>query len=295
MEVGEKKKKVLILGSKGMLGQALTEEFRAAGKYAVTAWDRDEIDVTDFEELEAKCKELSPEIIINAVAYNAVDTCETDAAEFAKAELLNRLVPEKLALISQKLGALLVHYSSDYIFDGARETGYDEEAAPQPLSRYGETKLGGEAGVLSSGVRAYVIRLSKLFGKPAASALGKISFFEVMLARGSENAEVKVVDDEKSCFTYAPDLARATRELIEDKAPHGIYHLPNEGAVTWYGAVLELYRQAGMVTPVIPVTSAEFPRPAKRPTNSVLLNTKRPKLRDWREALAEYLHSNLEA
>lgn len=280
--------KVLVLGAKGMLGQELVRVFELGDKYAVTAWDREEIDVTDFEELAARCRELGPDIILNAVAYNAVDLCETDEAEYAKAKLLNVEVPRKLAQISQALGARLVHYSTDYVFDGTNESGYDEEALPHPISRYGETKRSGEEAVLG-GAQAYAIRLSKLFGQPATSALGKKSFFEAMLEKGRTLPEVQVVDGEKSCFTYAPDLAQATRDLVEDEPAFGIYHLPNEGAVTWYEGVVELYRLAGITTKVIPVTSDAFPRPAKRPASSVLKNTKRPKLRRYEAALAEFL------
>lgn len=274
-----------------MLGQELVRVFSRDEQYMVTAWDREEIDVTDFERLASSVQEIAPEIIINAVAYNAVDLCETDETEYAKASVLNVALPKKLAQTSQKLGCILVHYSTDYVFDGSQKSGYDEEAQPQSLSRYGETKLGGERGVLGEGGRVYVIRLSKLFGKPASSAAGKRSFFDVMLEKGRSTDEVRVVDDERSCFTYAPDLAEATKALIEDQVPYGIYHLPNEGGVTWYEAVQELYRLAHIETKVTPVTSEAFPRPAKRPATSILLNTKRPKLREYREALREYLKS----
>lgn len=283
--------KVLILGAKGMLGQELARVFSCDDQYLVAAWDREEIDVTDFTEAGKKIEEVAPDIIFNTVAYNAVDLCETNEEEYTKALVLNRDVPGFLAEMSKKLGSILVHYSTDYVFDGKSETGYDEEALPNLLSRYGETKLAGERGVLAESPRAYVIRLSKLFGKPGASALGKRSFFDVMLEKGQAQSEVQVVDDERSCFTYAPDLAEATKALIEDQTPYGIYHLPNEGEVTWYEAVQELYRLAQMHTKVIPVTSAAFPRPAKRPQVSTLLNTKRPKLRPYQEALAEYLQS----
>lgn len=283
---------VLILGAKGMLGQELVRVFSRDRKYVVTAWDREEIDVTDFERLASSVEGLGPDIILNAVAYNAVDQCETDEAEYTKAELLNVEVPEKLAQISQKLGCILVHYSTDYVFDGSQKSGYDEKAQPQPLSRYGETKRAGEVAVLESEARAYVIRLSKLFGKPASSTTGKRSFFDAMLEKSKSFSHVNVVDDERSCFTYAPDLAETTQALIEDQVPFGIYHLPNEGGATWYEAVQELHQLAQIETKVIPVTVEAYPRPAKRPASSILLNTKRPKLRDYREALAEYLASN---
>lgn len=284
-------KKVLVLGAKGMLGQELVRVFGMDEGYEVVAWDREEIDVTNFSEAEQKIKTVKPEIILNAVAYNAVDLCETSDEEYAKAKILNEAVPGFLAKMSKQWGNILVHYSTDYVFDGNSESGYDEEAAPQPLSRYGETKQGGEKQVLESGARAYMIRLSKLFGQPASSAVGKRSFFDMMLEKGRGSSEVKVVDDEKSCFTYAPDLAQATKELIEAEAEYGVYHLPNENAVTWYEAVVELYRLAYIEADIIPVTSDAFPRSAKRPHASALLNTKRPKLRSYQEALTEYLQS----
>lgn len=283
-------KKVLVLGAKGMLGQELVRVFGLGEAYTVTAWDVEDIDVTNFELLKTKIGELAPEVILNVVAYNSVDQCETDEKEYVKARLLNSEVPKKLAQISQKLECTLVHYSTDYVFDGSLETGYDEEAHPSPLSRYGETKLSGEQAVQASGAKAYVIRLSKLFGRRAASVLGKRSFFEIMLEKGRSLPEIQVVDDERSCFTYAPDLAQATRELIESQAIHGLYHLPNEGAATWYEGAVELFRQAGLATNVVPVSGSVFPRPARRPATSILINTRRPKLRSYQEALAEYLH-----
>ncbi len=302
------KKKVLVLGSLGMLGQELVRVFSADAKYVVTAWDREDIDVTDFLVLEERLKILRPDIVINAVAYNAVDQCEEDEEEYQKALVLNRDVPGKLAELSAGLGFLLVHYSTDYVFDGALEKnkattgccgggccggggnlGYDEASLPNPLSRYGESKYTGERILREKAQRYYLIRLSKLFGNPGKSAEAKRSFFAVMLEQTEKKSEVCVVDDEKSCFTYAPDLAMATKELIESENEYGTYHLANEGTATWYEAVGELYRLAKKETKVIPVSSDTFPRPARRPSISTLLNTKRPSLRHYTEALQEFL------
>jgi dTDP-4-dehydrorhamnose reductase len=303
------KNKVLILGSLGMLGQELVRVFSSDEQYVVTGWDRDDIDVTDFEVFEKKLTELAPNLVLNAVAYNAVDKCEIDDEEYQKALLLNRDVPKKLAELGVKLGYVLVHYSTDYVFDGALETnkaktgccgggccgagsqevGYNEESLPNPLSRYGESKYFGERAVQAQGGKYYLIRLSKLFGNPAKSAAGKRSFFAVMLEQTEQKLEVEVVDDEKSCFTYAPDLAQATKGLIESESEWGIYHLPNDGGATWYEATMELYRLAEKETRVVPVASAAFPRPARRPSSATLLNTKRPKQRHYTEALQEFL------
>ncbi len=300
---------VVILGAKGMLGQELVNVFSQDEKYTVIGWDSDDVDVTNFSLLREKLATLSPKIVMNAVAYNAVDLCEESEEELTKAKLLNIEVPKQLALLSNELDFILAHYSSDYVFDGTLEApaekkcagaccggnchgtqdGYDENALPNPVNKYAETKLAGERMVQDGTRKHYVIRLSKLFGKPASSAAGKKSFFGVMLDLGKTKPEMSVVDSETSCFTYAPDLAAASKELLESGDNFGLYHLINEGAVTWYEGVQELYRQAGITIPVIPVTPDAFPRPAKRPIFSALKNTKRPKLRHYSEALQEFL------
>ena len=135
----------------------------------------------------------------------------------------------------------------------------------------------------------YIVRLSKLFGKPAKSKDAKKSFFEVMLGAGKNNKSVKVVDEETSNFTYAPDLAKKTKEIIDSKKSFGIYHVSNTDSCTWYESILELYRQAKIKTKVIPVDGDEFPRSAKRPYYSVLLNTKLNPLRSYKLALKDFL------
>ena len=184
------------------------------------------------------------------------------------------------------------------------EIGFDEKAKPSPISRYGETKLLGEKEVQKHGEKYYIIRLSKLFGKPAVSNDAKKSFFDIMLELGrkeeaksrterSSGSGIKVVDEETSCFTYAPDLAKETKKIIEAKKPFGIYHIINSNPCTWYEAVLELYKQAKLKTKVIPVSANEFPRPAQRPFYSVLLNTKLKPLRSYKKALGDFLRDKI--
>ncbi|MDD2766234.1 MAG: dTDP-4-dehydrorhamnose reductase [Candidatus Moranbacteria bacterium] len=281
--------KVLILGAKGMLGQELVDVFSQDEKYTVTSWDFEDIDVTDFVSAEEKIRSFASDIIVNAVAYNAVDKCEESDEEYEKAMMLNALVPKFLAHLAQTLDNIFVHYSTDYVFDGTNQSGYAENALPQPLSRYGMSKRMGEENVLAVDGKNYIIRLSKLFGKPAISTIAKKSFFDVMLQIAKTKERVQAVDDEKSCFTYAPDLAQETKALLEDRAPWGIYHLPNSDDVTWYEAVQELYTQAKIGVTIQPVGSDAFPRPARRPQYSKLLNTKRVPLRSYKEALQAYL------
>jgi dTDP-4-dehydrorhamnose reductase len=282
-------KKVLILGSQGMLGQELVKVFSSDERYTVTGWDYADIDVTDFAAAEEKIRTSAPEIILNAVAYNAVDACEESDEEYRKVLLLNAEVPKFLARVAKEMSAVFVHYSTDYVFDGESAEGYEEEDEPRPLSRYGESKREGEKNVLAVEGKNYLIRLSKLFGRAAASETAKKSFFEKMLQAAKGKTEVTVVDDELSCFTYAPDLAQSTKDLIEAAAPYGIYHLANSGGATWYEAARELYTQAHIGVTIQPVGSDVFLRKALRPKCSILRNTKRPLLRPYQEALREYL------
>lgn len=280
---------VLILGAKGMLGQALVRCYGEDEGYAVIGWDIEDIDVTDFPEAEKKIRAVAPDVVLNAIAYNAVDQCEESEEEYQKALLLNAEAPAFLACLAQDMGAAFVQYSTDYVFDGESEDGYTEDAEPHPLSRYGMSKREGEKRVIAVGGIFYIIRLSKLFGKPASSAMAKKSFFEKMLEVAEGKDEVSVVDGEKSRFTYAPDLALATKVLEQHVAPYGIYHLVNEGAATWYEAAQELFQLAGIPVTVKPVAPEAFPRPARRPRCSELLNTKFIPLRPYTEALEEFL------
>lgn len=322
------KAKILIIGAKGMLGQELVKIFKKDKDYAVFAWDREKIDpvknrsasssqvsngvdITEEKEVNSKISKLKPKVIINSAAYNAVDKTE-DKKEFEIAKKINGEAPGYLAKVAKKTKATLVHYSSDYVFDGQPDIpeptgcshscsscglhadfqpqiGFDEKDKPNPISNYGKSKLMGEKEVFKNTKNYYLIRTSKLFGQPAKIAGAKKSFFDVMLEAGKKNKSVRVIDEETSCFTYAPDLARKTKEIIESKKPFGIYHVVNSDPCTWYEAVLELYKQAKIKLKVVPVTSAEFPRPAKRPYYSVLLNTKLNPMRSYKDALKEYL------
>lgn len=301
-----------------MLGQELVRVYSEDPGYETMGWDREDIypapivcgsengvpknlvtkseednrcrvDITDFTLAEKKVREYVPDIIINAVAYNAVDQCEENIEEYAKAMMLNAEVPKFLAELSKEINATLFHYSSDYVFDGTNEEGYVEDAEPNPISKYGESKLAGEKAVAECAEKYYIIRLSKLFGKPAASLVGKKSFFEKMLEVSEGKKEITAVDDERSCFTYAPDLALATKVMIQHGVPYGIYHLVNENPATWYEAAKELFRIARKDIIVKPVSSDAFPRPAKRPHCSTLRNTKFIPFRPYTEALEEFL------
>lgn len=281
--------KVLILGAQGNLGSQLVKTF---GSEAI-AWDREDLDITDREAVLEKISDLRPDIIINATAYNAVDKCEETEAENALALKLNGAAVDYLAEAALETNAILVHYSTDYVFDGENQRGYYENDVPDPINNYGRSKLLGEQNLhtkSAQGLKYYLIRTSKLFGPKGPSPVSKPSFFDIMLNLSKEKTELKAVDAELSCFTYTVDLAAKTKEMLSDSYPFGIYHLTNGGPVTWYGAANKLFEIANIHVKLMAVPSQAFPRPARRPNYSVLLNTKMPPLRDFSEALAEYLN-----
>jgi dTDP-4-dehydrorhamnose reductase len=283
-----KKTKVIIIGAKGMLGRALADVF-AGESYETLLWDREQIDIADEKMVAELIEREKPELVINTAAHNGVDKIEEDDTTFELAKKVNGDGPLNLVLACKEAGAVLVHFVSDYIFDGEKGE-YVETDLPHPISRYGETKLLGEQNVAKNCDAYYLIRTSKLFGPPALSVGAKKSFFETMLTLAKTNSSLKVVDAEFSCFTYSKDLAEAVKKLWEEKYSYGIYHLVNEGGETWFSALKKVFVIAGVENvEIIPVSSAAFPRSAKRATSTVLKNTKFPKLRNWEEAAREWM------
>lgn len=285
--------KLLIIGAQGNLGTQINNVFSQDDGYDATVWDKSEVDITDRELVLKKLSGLEPDIIINCAAYNAVDLCEEDDAQFELALKLNRYAVGNLADAALRVGAVIVHYSTDYVFDGEKREGYAEKDTPKPISRYAKSKKLGEDEVISrsgKGLKWYLIRSSKLFGPMGEFAGAKKSFFDLIIDVAGKQQELQVVDGEElSCFTYTVDLARATKKLAEDRRPWGIYHITNSGESSWYDGAVEVFRIKGIkYNKLTPIKSADYPRPAKRPKYSVLLNTKLEPLRDWKEALREY-------
>lgn len=276
--------KVLIIGSKGMLGQELAKVF---ADQQVTLWDREEIDITKPEEYGLKITEVGPDLIINAAAMNDVDGIELDDSV---AKLVNGSAVGSIADICSILGIFVVHYSSDYVFDGTKQAGYVESDKPEPISKYGESKLLGERVLKQAASEYYLIRTSRLFGKQGTGEATKASFVDKVIAKAKAGEPLQLVDEEMSSPTYVVDLAKRTREMLAARKPFGIYHVTNSGACTWYQFGKKALELAGLGNvPVTPVPANTFPRPAKRPAFSVLKNTKLPPMRSWEEALAEYL------
>jgi len=274
--------RVLILGAKGTLGGQLMKLYPQA-----TGWDREDIDVLDFPALRAKVAALqpAPDAVINCVAFNDVDGAE-DRPQAAMA--LNAEFPGRLAQFTAELGLPLVHYSTNYVFDGARGE-YEESDRPAPLSMYGRSKQRGEQSIAEAGGHCYIVRTAVLFGPKGASDLSKKSFVDLMLDISAKRDTIQAVSDEINSITYAPDLAAATRDLLDAAPQPGIFHAANSGGVSWFDFAQEIFRIAGRKVTVLPVPSTHFPRKATRPAKAILLNTKLPPLRPWQAALAEFL------
>jgi dTDP-4-dehydrorhamnose reductase len=274
-------RKVLILGCKGTLGSQLMKLYPEA-----TGWDREDINVLDFDALRARVTALPPlDAVINCVAFNDVDGAE-DRPQQAAA--LNEEFPGKLAQFTRELGIPLVHYSTNYVFDGVRGE-YGETDVPAPLSVYGRSKWGGEQRVLESGGHAYVVRTAVIFGPKGESDLSKKSFVDLMRDLSATRDTIQAVADEINSVTYAPDLASGTRDLLARSPEPGIYHLTNSGGASWFELAGEIFRITGKTINLIPVPATHFPRKALRPAKAILHNNRLPALRSWQAALQAFL------
>lgn len=273
--------KILILGSKGMLGGQLMSVF---GNQAI-GWDKDNVDVTNFNDLDSKIRDLQPSVVINCVAFNDVDGAEENKDLAYK---LNSEAPKNMAMICKELHIPFVHFSTNYIFDGVKGE-YTEQDSPGPLSVYAQSKHEGELEIQKNTEDFYIVRTAVLFGPKGESLVSKKSFVDLMLDLSANKNELKIVNDEINSLTYVVDLANAVRVLLTHSSPFGIYHFTNLGSASWYEFAEEIFKLKNKQIKLIPVSSAEFPRKAKRPQKSVLLNTKFIEFRPWQEALVEFL------
>ncbi|MBF8280804.1 MAG: dTDP-4-dehydrorhamnose reductase [Candidatus Magasanikbacteria bacterium] len=278
--------RLLIIGSQGMLGGQLIKQYASAPHEAI-GWDRPEIDITDQLQVDTKLHQLKPDIVINCAAYNNVDKAEGE--DYLTARMINGHAVGFLASACQEIGATLMHFSTDYVFEGSSVDGYDEASLPNPVSQYGASKLLGEQELQKNTDKFFLIRTTRLFGPPADSPVAKKSFVETLLNKARAGEEIKLVNEEQSSPTYVLDLATAVKEFLDGEHAHGIYHRTNNGSCTWYDFGMKVFELAGLTPKVEAITAAEFPRPASRPKFSVLVSTKLPPMRRWDEALAEYI------
>lgn len=253
--------KVLITGANGQLGRDITNLCRKNG-HDVTACGSNELDITRYDVVIEKTQNLKPDIIINCAAYNAVDLAET---EWEKAFLVNGIGPKNLSLAANEVNAVLIHYSSDYVFNGKTSVAYTIADLPDPISRYGESKLLGELEVMRHAARYYLLRVSWVFG------LGNVNFVKKVLEWSDKSDSITVVDDQIASPTYTQDLAKATLDLIQTDQ-YGLYHCTNSGHCSRFDFAAYVLQQVGWPGELIPGKSSDFETPATRPQFSVLDN-----------------------
>ncbi len=274
--------RILLTGRSGQVGWELQKALAPLGE--LVALGRAELDLAQPERIREAVRAAKPEVIVNAAAYTAVDKAEGEReAAFA----VNATAPGLLAEEANRAGALLVHYSTDYVFDGAKSAPYVEDDAPNPINVYGASKLAGERAVVDSGCRYLILRTSWVYGPR-----GK-NFYLTMLRLAKERSALEVVDDQVGAPTSSLEIARATATLIE-KGAQGLYHMTAAGETSWCGFARAILGQAGIATPVVAIRTEDFPTPAKRPRNS-RLDCARLRaehgvaLAPWEEALAEVM------
>lgn len=256
---------IVIFGAFGMLGHALQEVFPDA------IFQGHNLNITDRAQIKSYLLEIKPAIVINAAAYTDVEGCEENREQAFE---VNGRAPGYIAEACHASGSLLVHYSTDYVFNGTQKE-YRETDTPDPINVYGESKLLGEHNIQTKHDKFLIIRTSWLFG-----AYGR-NFVDTMLTLSQQMEQVKVINDQFGRPTYTIDLAIETKKLLDRE--QGIYHVTNSGTCSWYVFAKTIIPNA------IPCSTDEFPRKARRPKYSVLKSTKTRPLRHWRDALADYL------
>jgi dTDP-4-dehydrorhamnose reductase len=280
--------RALVVGSLGQLGRELVAQL---GEEVVWAGDRAELDVTNGEAVHVVLERARADVVFNATAYNKVDGAETEPALALE---VNALAPRLLARAAREAGALLVHVSSDYVFDGAAARPYREDDCPRPLGVYGVSKLTGELLVASSGCEHLVLRTSGVFGRGGSEQKGG-SFVARILAQARAGKPLRVVADQVFAPTGARDLAAGAIGLARAGA-RGLVHVTNAGACSWHELATATLELAGLDAPVEAILAADLKPAARRPAYSVLdtsrsLSLGLPPMRHWREALAECLEA----
>jgi dTDP-4-dehydrorhamnose reductase len=287
--------RILLTGANGQLGYEVARQGREMG-LDLAALDRSHLDITDRTAVAGVVQQIAPDLIINTAAYTAVDRAETDSqAAFA----VNRDGPRNLAEAAQKRGSVLIHFSTDYVFDGTQLHAYVEQDEVGPIGVYGESKEAGEAAIRAVSERHLILRTSWVYGVHGSN------FVRTMLRLAQEREQIRVVNDQSGCPTYAADLAEIVLQLTErilngqlQQDGYGTFHCAGQGKVTWYGFADKIFELAGKrfgkKPELIAIPGSEFPSNARRPANSALDCSKLARvhglaLRQWQEALSDML------
>lgn len=276
--------RILLTGCSGQVGYELERSLQALGE--VVAVDRARMDLSDLDQVRSVVREVKPGLIVNPAAYTAVDKAESEPD---LARRINALAPGVMAEEAKRLGAAMVHYSTDYVFDGSKQGAWVETDPVNPLNVYGQTKLEGEQAIAAAGIDHLILRTSWVYGMR-----GK-NFLLTMLRLAKEREELRVVADQHGAPTWSRTIADTTAVLLAQAREEGwwqrhsgIYHLSSRGETTWFGFTQAIIEQAGLNCRVLPISSAEYPVPARRPANSLMNADKLERLcvlPDWKTAL----------
>ena len=295
-------KKILLTGVNGQVGHALQKKL---AQYELFALNRDQLDLSDADAIRRTVQIIKPDIIINPAAYTAVDKAEVEP-ELAYA--INAIAPQILAEEAAKLNAALIHFSTDYVYDGTKISAYVETDSVNPLSVYGQSKLAGEQAVTAVGLPHLILRTSWVYG-----AYGK-NFLKTIIRLAGERESLRIVADQYGAPTSNESIAEAVVSLltawqVNNASQTGVYHLTNQENTSWHGfscAIIKEYNQVALskkwpplkanVSNVAPICTAEYPTPAARPANSTLNNEKLKQvfnitLPTWQQGLQQVMHS----
>ncbi len=268
--------KILVTGAKGMLGQDLCPILED-NEFDVIETDLDNLDITDKKQVKDFISQEKPDIVVHCAAYTNVDKAEEDTNTAMK---INAEGTETLAKICAENDITIVYISTDYVFDGTKNAPYTPEDKPNPLNKYGLSKLKGEEAIIKNCKKYYITRTSWLYGHH-----GK-NFVETMISL-AEKPELKVVDDQIGSPTWTVELANGIAKLLNDNADYGIYHVSGSGKTSWYGFAKEIFELAGLKVNLKPCTSEDYKCAAKRPKYSYMGNNKI--CRSWKAALKDYM------
>src|SRR5712692_861845 len=260
--------KAIVLGARGQLGTELVRELLSRGHQTV-GLGREELDITRADLVEQALRLHRPQWLINSAAYNQVDVAEREPLQALQA---NGLALRHMAVACRQAGIVLLHFSTDHVFDGEKSSPYTEEDLPRPVSAYGVSKLEGELYVQAYLAKFYIVRTAGVFG-PAGRRTNRGNFIEFMLRMAAEGRAIRVVEDHYASPTYAPALAARAIDLLE-RAPSGIYHIGGGCEISWYAYALTIFAEAGIRAEISPTNEREYITPARRPKYSVLSNAK---------------------
>jgi dTDP-4-dehydrorhamnose reductase len=279
--------KVAVIGANGQLGSDLCRVL-AEKKLTIVPLTRQDIDVADAHQVNNVLACVNPDVVINTAAFHKVEQCE---AEPGTAFGVNAIAVRNLALTCRSKNAMLVHFSTDYVFGVGGSQPRNEDDLPQPLNVYGASKLAGEAMVALTWQRNFVIRTCGLYGLAGSKGKGG-NFVETMLKKGRAGEPVRVVDDQVLTPTFTRDLAEAVSQLIQTEA-YGLYHISAEGQCSWFEFAREIFRLSNIKADLRPVSTREFASPVQRPCYSVLskkrLNSIGIEMPQWENGLSRYL------